>query len=372
MEAEDRSEQPRVRRHRLFVVGLTAGFFVVCGIGLALYVLLFVVTPVRNAVRTSTTEAGKDAATLPVIHYRLLDGVQVERKADAESRAFGVMIENLPETRPQSGLSAASVVYEALAEGGSTRFLAVYPMTLAGVPRLGPVRSVRPYYVEWLSEYDGAIVHAGGSPDALRMIQNDGILDVNGIGGEAKHFWRDRGYAAPHNLFTSSDNLSSALDGREQRNASLAPWTFKDDTSLEARPADDQYIRVKFSGLAFETEFRYRSATNTYARFNAGKPHTEANTGEQLQAKNVIVQIIPKVLAIGEKGRLTLDVHGDGRALIFLDGGMNVGTWRKADRTGRTEFFFEDGTPAQLNRGTTWVEVVPEDKAVEYGALDAT
>lgn len=369
MGAEDQSEQQRARRHRLRAVGLTAGFFAVCGIGLTLYVSLFIVASVQTVVEASVVETVDDVTALPAVYYRLLDGMKVAKKAAAESRAFGVMLENLPETRPQSGLAAASVVYEALAEGGSTRFLAVYPMTLSGVPRLGPVRSIRPYYVEWLSEYDGAIVHAGGSPDALRMIQSDGILDINGIGGEAKHFWRDRDYAAPHNLFTSSDNLSRALDGREQRNAALVPWTFKDDRPLEARPADDQFVRVKFSGYAFETEFRYRSATNTYARFNAGKPHTDANTGEQLQAKNVVVQVIPPILAFGEKGRLTLDVHGIGKALIFVDGGMNLGTWRKADRTGRTEFFFEDGTPAQLNRGATWVEVVPEDKAVEYGSL---
>lgn len=299
--------------------------------------------------------------------FRLIDGKRVESTSGAETRTVGVMIENLPSTRPQAGLAGASVVYETLVEGGATRFLALYPIRDTTFSRIGPVRSVRPYYLDWLTEYEGVLVHAGGSPEALSEIYKTSIPNLNAIAGQAKYFWRDRTLPAPHNLFTSSEKLQNALDDTKRKTKTFIPWVFKEDRQLEKRPADGAYVTVKFSGYAFETEYRYRRETNSYARFNAGQPHEDALAGEQVHAKNVIVQIIPKILAIGEKGRLTLDVYGEGTALIFVDGGVNIGTWKKADRAPRTEFFFADGTPAQLNRGNTWVEVVPEDRTVEYG-----
>lgn len=356
----------------MVTIGLTIVFFVLCGIGLALYAGLLI-APLKPSGTPTNTQAANTNTASPTVFARTLDGVLVGKQGEAAPFPLGIIIENLPETRPQYGLSLVSVVYETLVEGGATRFLAVFPGAPEGATKIGPVRSLRSYYAEWVSEYHAAIAHAGGSPDALRMVIAFTMKDVNAIGHEAMYFVRDHAFAAPHNLFSSGALLSALLRDKGWTKATaFTPWTFKDDMPLEARPADDQYVRVKFSGVAFETEFRYRRATNTYARFNAGKPHTDALTGEQLQVKNVVVQIVPKVLAIGEKGRLTLDVHGTGKALIFVDGGMNVGTWRKADRTGRTEFFFEDGSPAQLNRGQTWVEVVPEDKTVEYGTPAAS
>src|SRR5690606_5184428 len=186
-----------------------------------------------------------------------------------------------------------------------------------------PVRSARPYYVEWNSEFDALYAHAGGSPDALQMISGFGVKDLNGIGREGKYFWRDRGLFAPHNLFTSSELLYSALSDKQLTDVTsvFESWHFKDDKKAEERPTAESYIKIKFSSFAYETEWRYRRATNTYARFNAGIPHEDFNTKEQIHANNVVVQIVPPILDIGEKGRLTLDVHGSGKALIHIDGG---------------------------------------------------
>ena len=325
------------------------------------------------ALETSSVSETVSAPVLPVQAAtepaaRFLDGLPLTD--ERQPYPMGMMIENLPEVRPQSGLSNAAVVYEALAEGGATRFLALFNGPGSHLAKIGPIRSARPYYLEWSSEYNAAYGHAGGSPDALQMIDGFGIMALNGIGREAKYFWRDRGIGAPHNLFTSSELLSRAARdlALEEKTPSFLSWHFKDEKGVAERPSGEPYVTIKFSGYAFETEYRYRQATNDFARFNSGLPHEDALTGEQIRAKNVVVQIIPKILDVGEKGRLTLDVHGTGKALIFVDGGMNVGTWSKKDRTSRTEFFFEDGRPAELNRGSTWIAVVPEDKAVEYGS----
>ncbi len=335
-------------------------------------VILATDTPASSAVDASAS--GAATSTLPEEPpkplYRVLDGVEVSSTDEVNPYPIGAMIENLPVVRPQPGLSFASVVYEALAEGGATRFLAVYAG--AGpeqMNKLGPVRSARPYYLEWWAEYNGFYAHAGGSPDALQMVREFGYHDLNGIGGEHQYFWRDRGIAAPHNLFTSHELLADAIHDRqyEKNNLPIQPWRFKDDRPLAERPASGQFVRVNFSGLAFQTEWRYDQSTNTYLRFNAGQIHTDALTGEQLRAKNVIVQMIPPIRGVGEKGRLTLDVNGTGKAYVFVDGGMNIGTWKKESRSGRTVFFYENGKEVELSRGATWISVLPETQTVEYG-----
>lgn len=305
----------------------------------------------------------------PTIFTRTLDGVVVDSADSANPYPVGIMIENLPTVRPQTGLAGASVVYETLAEGGSTRFLALYAGAGDHLNTIGPVRSARSYYLEWLSEYDGLFAHAGGSPDALQMIEAFGIKALNGIGRGAQYFWRDRGLSAPHNLFTSSELLTRALrdTGLDTAVPIFTPWRFKDDRDLSVRPGSGQYTRIHFSGRVFEVEYRYDQATNTYLRSNGGELHVDALTHQQLRANNVIVQMIPPILGVGEKGRLTLDVTGQGQALMFLDGGVNIGTWKKEGRTGRTQFFFENGDQAELNRGATWIAILPSDSKVEYG-----
>lgn len=307
----------------------------------------------------------KTATPSGVVAYRLLDGVQ-----GTDAQPIGVMIENLVSVRPQAGLSAASVVYETYAEGGSIRFLAVFSGAGGNLPKIGPVRSVRPYYLEWLSEYDGMIAHAGGSPEGLQTIEVFDIKDLNALSGSQQYFFRDHGIPAPHNLFTSSEQLSRAIKDRNltEPSSTFLSWNYKDDLALAARPAQGISPTIAFSGRSYEVRWQYDPATNTYLRFNGGVPHLDANTGAQLRAKNVIVEILSPIAGVGEKGRLTLNVHGTGKAYLFTDGGISIGTWSKADRTNRTTFTYENGTAAVFNRGATWVEVVPEDKGVTYGA----
>ncbi|MBI5357803.1 DUF3048 domain-containing protein [Candidatus Saccharibacteria bacterium] len=86
-----------------------------------------------------------------------------------------IQIENSPDARPQAGLRDAGVVFEAIAEGGITRFNAVF---LEGQPDyIGPVRSIRPYYIDLFLPFDASIVHAGGSAEGLAKIRALGVKD---------------------------------------------------------------------------------------------------------------------------------------------------------------------------------------------------
>lgn len=299
---------------------------------------------------------------------RRLNGVLVAREK-SNFLPYAVMIENLFSVRPQSGLSQAAVVYEALAEGGATRFMAVFDPSEV-IPEIMPVRSARPYYLEWVSEYGALYAYAGGSPKALTVIwENSDINALNALSRDAVYFWRDTTKSAPHNLVTSSEKMNFALrdKGLLEKKAEFRFWLYKDDALLGERGVDGQAATFNFSyGRTYKVDFRYNRERNVYYRFNADEPHLDKNTGQQIEAKNVIVQLVREPELNGGQGRLDIYVGGEGKAWIFRDGQVIEGTWKKSSRTDRTLFYDGRGQEVALNRGNTWVHVVPETQAIMY------
>lgn len=300
---------------------------------------------------------------------RRLDGVLV---SPDQSNLFpiAIMIDNIPPAWPQSGLEAASVIYETLVEGGATRLMAVFAGGRS--QRIGPVRSARPCYLEWVSEYDALYGHVGGSPEALAAISGLGLRDFSQF-KNGQYFWRDKNRYAPHNVYTSFELIDRAI--RDNNMAELEPtyetWPFKSELPLAERPKKTERIEVRFSGgRTWTSTYQYDYQTNAYAKFQANEPHLDEETGRQLLTKNVVVVLVPKIMSYGEKGRITLDVTGQGRAFVFRDGLKFVGTWKKENRLARTRFYDEVGSEIELNRGTTWISIVPEDREVLYEESD--
>lgn len=331
-------------------------------------------SPFSSSTPAVTQDAAQDTAqdavtNNPTSFPRLLDGVET-KPAEAQRWPVAVMIENLPSVRPQAGLSDASVVYETLAEGGSTRFMALFDPQALTTKKIGPVRSSRAYYLEWLGEYDALYAHAGGSPKALTVIREASVKNLEALSRDGVYFWRDSSRSAPHNLYTSAEKLTIALRDKEllTESASFAPWTFVDEAESSARGTDAKKLRFNFSsGKSYEVEWVYSRLSNEYLRFNAGLPHTDENNGAQLEAKNVIVQLVeePKLDGTG-KGRLDMYVGGTGDAWVAHNGEMIKATWKKESRTDRTRFYDPEGKEIPLVRGATWIHVVPKSHEVTY------
>lgn len=315
------------------------------------------------AADTDSVEHTKSTTT-----SRRLDGIIVDREK-ADHLPYAVMMENLLSVRPQSGLSQAAVVYETLVEGGSTRFMAVFDPSEV-IPEIMPVRSARPYYLEWASEYGALYVHAGGSPKALTVIwENPDINDLEALSRDGVYFWRDHTKGAPHNLVTSSEKMNFALRDKElnEKKSNYSSWLFKDDAPETERGENGKILSFNFSyGITYKVDFVYHRGENEYVRSNANRPHLDKNTGQQIAVKNVIIQLVEEPVLNGGKGRLDIYVGGEGNAWIFRDGQVIEGTWGKGSRTDRTLFYDENGDEVEFNRGNTWVHVLPKDQAVIY------
>lgn len=299
---------------------------------------------------------------------RLIDGV-ITSNDKARLVPYAVMMENLLSVRPQSGLSQASVVYEALVEGGATRFMAIFDPS-EEIPAIMPVRSARPYYIEWVSEYAGLYVHAGGSPKALTVLwENPDIHNLEALSSDGVYFWRDTSKYSPHNLVTSSEKMNYALRDKEleDKKSSYSPWLFKDEAPEAERGANGKMLSFNFSsGITYKVDYAYHLGDNAYARSNANQPHLDNNTGEQIMVKNVVVQLVENPALNGGKGRLDIYVGGTGDAWVLRDGEIIKATWQKDSRTSRTRFFHESGEEIEFNRGNTWVHVITKTQDVTY------
>lgn len=290
---------------------------------------------------------------------RAIDGVYVEAEL-ANLYPAAVIVENNIDSRPSSALAKANLVFEAEAEGGITRFLAVYADG-GSIEEIGPIRSARPYFVDWARELSALFIHCGGSPASLVKIAQDNIFDLNEFYNE-DYFWRDGVRMAPHNIYTSTENINKYLAKKDVEEGMFLSWHFKDDAPEGERP-DSAKIKVEYK-TNYGVEWIYNKKTNDYIRYLTGQRHKDSN-GDEIRAKNIIVQYI-KAEVIDEEGRLKMENIGSGKALICLDGKCGAGEWRKDKSSARTRFYNEGGEEFEFNSGVTWVEVVRPEIEVEF------
>ncbi|OGG15125.1 hypothetical protein A2773_04515 [Candidatus Gottesmanbacteria bacterium RIFCSPHIGHO2_01_FULL_39_10] len=327
-----------------------------------------------------------------------LDGMKYTKKEKdvwEKRRPLAVMVENSEDARPQSSLSRADIIYEALAEGWITRFMAVFYCNtpFENMP-IAPVRSARTYFIDWVSEYDGLYTHVGGAntlgdnadktdprADALGQIDRYGIKDMDEFGISFPDCYRnpdrlDHPVATEHQMVCFSENLYKIAEKRNWTNVdeegepwdkNFTPWKFKEDAS-KGDLGDVKTINITFSPgyEKYSVKWQFDKESDSYKRFTGGVPHLDREDNEQLLVKNVVVQLTKLLGPVDDNGHFLYTTIGSGKAVIFQDGKAIVGTWNKPSRTARTKFFSQDGSEIEFNRGPIWVEVLQDSNYLTY------
>lgn len=315
-------------------------------------------------------------------------------------RPLGIMIENHEDARPQSGLSSADVIYEAVAEGGITRFIAIYYCQDAGF--VGPIRSARTYFLDFVSEYGNypLYVHVGGAncneetgsgcangapADALGQIERYG-WGVGGFGNDMNQFslacpiicrYEDRlgrPTATEHTMYSTTQKLwNFAAKSRNLSNVdkdgvawdkTFVSYTFEEEAPLSNR-GESQFVHLEFweGYRQYFVDWNYDKASNSYKRVNdGGQAHLDFNTKKQLETKNLIILSMQESNAndgYDNNLHLLYKTKGTGKATIFKNGKRINGTWSKKDRLSRLLVFDSSGKPVIFNRGTLWFEILP-------------
>lgn len=341
---------------------------------------------------STTTANGTD--TGPKTEECPLNG-ELYSKATREKwekrRPLGIMVENSLDSRPQSGLTSADVIYETVAEGGITRFLVMF---YCQEPKIvGPVRSARIYFIRLLQGYGEypLYAHVGGAntpgpADALGEIGDlgwAGYNDLNQFSVPFPNFWRDYdrlpGVATEHTMYTdttklwkyaASKKLTNVDDEGTAWNENFEPWKFADDAKAGNR-GDTVKISYSFwsqSASNYGVTWNYDAESNSYKRVNGSKPHTDKNNDKQITSKNVVVVLADESDANDgyEGGHLLYDITGSGTAYIFQNGKAIKGTWNKPDFEDMMVFEDAQGKEVELVRGQTFVSIIPSGNKVSY------
>ena len=267
-------------------------------------------------------------------------------------RPIAVMLNNLKKALPQVGVSQADVIYEILAEGGITRMMAVF-QDVAGAGEIGTVRSARDYYASLAYGHDAVYLHAGGSPQAYEFIKSRGVTALDCVNGpyEGTLFWRDqerrRSAGLEHSVLTSSE-------------------TFQEGPEAGGEAAE--ILTVPFS--TYKTGvFEYDPDSGLYLVEEYGEPYVDGNTGEQVAVKNVLVLYTDVSQLSGDSaGRLKVRTTGSGGGLLVRDGLAWPITWEREGESDRLSFYREDGQPAALGVGHSYINIVKTGTEVTWAA----
>ena len=334
--------------------------------------------------------------------YSNLTGLPVASASEVTAPTYCIQTPNgMDGARPQAGLNQAGVVFEAIAEAGITRFAAIYQNPTSAV--IGPIRSLRLYYLQWDTPFDCTIVHAGGADDAIAAVRSGGYKDLSENysymyrGGYSSRLW--------NNLFTTSSYLTtmssdlgygkSEVKGFARMTPDESNRVRIDDTVSEkltiTEPATGDTsklaakvneVGVYFGGLAnFNVIYKYDTEKNVYYRGyesgasadvyicpdeNLGEVNPEDKCNLSVMSPAVVAIMVVEEHKASDNYHEDISAIGSGEAYVFQNGVVKHGSWKKASVADQIKFTDDSGVEVRLAPGQTFVEAVPEYGAIEY------
>jgi hypothetical protein len=311
--------------------------------------------PAKSAPQPATPESAAPKPTVPAKQtYPALPG------------AIGIMVENSPGARPQTGLDRADLIFESESEYGVTRFLALFDRE--GPPVIGPVRSARKPFIEMATPYRVPYAHAGGSNEALSMLASSpgGLLNVDEIYVCGGCFWRSTDREAPHNLYTSSDRQVAFAKERSFALSTLR--RFPEGNLAGGQPV----VKIAYDWGQGTQDGAWQWDGQRYLRLQAGEPHLMSD-GARLATDNLVLlftRFVWRPDAQPQSGLYQIDVVGSGDGILYRDGKGWPIRWSKASRSAHINLTLPDGSPALLRPdGQTWVTYLKGPSYVRAGLL---
>lgn len=347
----------------------------------------------ESAVPEPTTTT---TTTLPVWP---LTGVPDAKASGPAHPAVVVKIDNSPDSRPQTGINEADIVYELLVEG-ITRYALVFHSNM--VDPVGPVRSARSSDIDLVADLSTPLFSwSGGNPGVVGEVRNaerKGILIDASQDAASPAYYRANDRQAPHNLYvhlpqllelkapanagnpapifnfrkvatspstaTTSSTSTTTSKKSSSTTTTIAPPTTT--TTLPGSPTPG--FSLDFGGV--NVDYVWNPATKGWSRLQVDQTHPRAKSatldtaGVQVSPENVIVQFIDYGQSPSDSRSPMALTVGSGKVLVFSDGRVVSGTWSRPSADKPTTYTAADGTPILLTPGRTWVALPRVGSAV--------
>lgn len=315
----------------------------------------------------TTVPPTTEATEPPPVDTNPLTGEPLDVVTD--NRPLAIMINNLVKAVPQCGISKADMIYEIIAEGDITRFMAIF-YDLSDVGVIGPVRSVRPYFVRVAQHYGAILSSAGGSDEAIDLVGDLHWDYLNGIAGAGNYFYRDewrrsnRGFE--HSLMTTGENLLKAIE-KKGIDATMEDVDYGFNFSEEVMTAgeDANTINIRFNKNGKKTIMNYDAETGLYAMTQHGNPAVDGNDDTPITFRNVVV-LEANSRVKDKKGHLEVQMTGSGTGWYARDGKIVPITWSRESNSAHYVYTDEAGNPISFGVGKTYVAIVSDGSPFSF------
>ncbi len=327
------------------------------------------------ATQAPATQPTTPPATEPVMQYQNpLNGEPMAQPYTG--RPVAIMLNNIISAMPMFGNSEADIVYEMIAEGGITRCLGIYS-DVAGIPKIGSLRSSRKYYVEISQLYDAIYVHVGGANEALNYLKQIDIDEMECMRYSSYMFQdMDRvhgGYSSEHTWFIHGDSI---LKFANDKGFSLTSdpnkdygMTFDDSAVLVGTASDKITAYFNQGGAPSKntkyTAFRYNAEEKLYYAEQYNGDFIDAATQKTMSFRNVLVLRTKNALQ-SDHYRMSIATTGSGEGFFACNGQVVPIKWSRDSVTSPFQYTLANGDPITFGVGKTYVAMIPLTGQVDY------
>ena len=328
-----------------------------------LFIILFCISLVSGCGKNTSTEPIPQEDSLPAMTLTAPSPTEIENFfktcVNTDERPIAVMIDNdNNNSRPHAGLEDAYLIYEMVVEGGATRFMALFRGT--SPEKIGPVRSSRHYFLDYVMENDAIYTHFGWSPKAISDIPSLGIDNINGLlGSDESIFWREQKYKGDwHSAYTNLANIKAMAQQKGYSSVTDHSNGIKYSDEYINLPAENlaNTVSLTYSGI-YNTGYNYNTEKEVYQKTINGAPHP-LQSGKDLEVKNIIVVFIADTSLGDGTDRRNINTVGNGKGFYITNGAYEEITWSKPSRGGNTTYKKADGTDLLINPGKTVINLI--------------
>jgi hypothetical protein len=313
---------------------------------------------INSSLPTSSIHNIDEASETTSKYYTAFTGEETTKNI-INNLPFMAIIENSKDARPQSGISYSDIVYETMAEGGIPRFIAIFQKNSPKV--IGPIRSIRPYFIDITKEYNLPFAHCGGSQEALDNILKEGLMSINEM-NNGTYFWRDNTRSAPHNLYTSAEKLRTILNLKSyvktaqfHHSFDKKYWTNPNITSVSS-------INLKLNKY-YSTSYVLKE--DKYIKSMDGVVSMDKLSNTPISVNNIIIQITDiKLQSDGQ--HLDVKLVGNGEGYIISNGKLDKFNWTRKDISSPTILTNKSNEEIPLLPGKTWWHIIDKNAIVEF------
>ncbi len=301
-----------------------------------------------------------------------LTGLRVTEDV-SKVRPISLIYDNISVAAPQSGISKMDILIEMMVEGGISRLIGITNDYLGkdGKGTLdiyGPIRSTRPYMVSISQAFGSLMVGAGGSPQgyekiaALGLDYVDGVNDRYALQGFYRDVERNKNDGYEHSMMISGKGIAKLADFNSFSLTGTGKEAFnfiEEGKSMYLSGGAAKHVILKYSPYQ-QVQLVYSASSGTYYRYQHGDvPHLDAENGEQLNFKNVLILFADTRNIEGDtEGRLNITVTGRGEGYYLSDGRYVPIQWSRAGDNAELVISGMGGEKITVNRGNTFISVV--------------